>query len=191
VTAAPQTSPSVYGRQLLVGRDEPIIDPEIRIIDAHMHLFDRPALGDRPPRRYMLDEYLADARAGHCIIASVYVEIMAFARKDGPEVLRPLGEVEFANGVGAVAASGIYGDRRACAAIVGCADLRLGDQVAELLDRAMEIAPARFRGIRQCTNFDTTEAPYRFITNRPPRGVMQSRGFRPAFRHGSSAVPRH
>ena len=175
------TAANVYGRQMLVGRDEPIIDPDLAIIDAHMHLFDRPPLGDRPPLRYMLDEYLADARAGHRIVASVYVEIMAFVRKEGPEVLRPLGEIEFANGVGAVAASGVYGDCRACAGIVGYADLRLGDEVAQLLDRAMELAPERFRGIRQCTNFSTNEAPYRFITNRPPRDAMQHPGFRAGF----------
>lgn len=173
----------VYGRQLLAGRDEPIIDPNIPIIDSHIHLFDRPPLGDRPPLRYMLDEYLADAGSGHRIVASVYIEIKAFARKDGPEVLRPLGEIEFANGVGAMAASGVYGDCRACAGIVGHADLRLGDQVAELLDRAMEIAPERFRGIRQVTIDHPSEAPYRYITHRPPKGVMQSPGFRSGFKH--------
>lgn len=72
---------------------------------------------------------------------------------------------------------------RACAAIVGHADLRLGDQVAELLDRAMERAPDRFRGVRQVTIEDPSEAPYRFIPNRPPSGVMKSPGFRPAFAH--------
>ena len=177
------TATHVYGRQLLVGRDEPIIDPDMPIIDAHHHLFDRPPLGDRPPMRYLLDDYLADARAGHRIVATVYVEILAFARPDGPEVLRGLGEIEFANGVGAMAASGIYGDCRVCAGIVGYADMRLGDQVAQLLDRAMEIAPERFRGIRQVTSEHPTEAPYRFITNRPPSGVMKSPGFRPAFQH--------
>ncbi|HSV82108.1 MAG TPA: amidohydrolase family protein [Ramlibacter sp.] len=165
-----------------VGRDEPILDPDIPIIDAHMHLFDRPVLGDRPPLRYMLDEYLADAQAGHRIIASVYVEIHAFARTDGPEVLRPLGEIEFANGVGAMAESGRYGNCRACAGIVGYADLRFGDQVAQLLDRAMETAPERFRGIRQCSNYSTNEAPYRFITNRSPQGVLHNPGFREGFR---------
>jgi predicted TIM-barrel fold metal-dependent hydrolase len=177
------TGTHAYGRQLLVGRDEPILDPELPIIDSHQHLFERPALGERPPLRYLLDDYLADARAGHRIVASVYVEILAFARPDGPEVLRPLGEIEFANGIGAMAASGIYGDCRVCAGIVGYADLRLGDQVAQLLDRAMEIAPERFRGIRQVTSEHPTEAPYRFITNRPPSGVMKSQGFRPAFQH--------
>ncbi|MDF3835523.1 amidohydrolase family protein [Cupriavidus basilensis] len=171
-----QTLSSASFRQMLVGRDEAIIEPEIPIIDAHHHLFDRPGL------RYMIDEYLADARAGHRIVASVYVETLAFARTDGPEVLRPLGEIEFANGVGAMCASGRY-DCRACAAIVGHADLRLGDQVAEMLDRAMERAPERFRGVRQVTIEHPSAAPYRFIPNRPPRGVMRTPGFRPAFAH--------
>lgn len=176
-------APEIYGRQMRVGRDEPVLDPEIPIIDAHHHLFDRPAAAGRPPLRYLLDEYLEDAKAGHRIVASVYVEIHAFARHDGPEALRPLGEIEFANGMGAMAASGRYGDCRACAAIIGHADLRLGDDVALLLDRALALAPERFRGIRQSTAFHPTEAPYRFITNRPPRDVMKSPGFRPAFRH--------
>jgi predicted TIM-barrel fold metal-dependent hydrolase len=173
--AFPPGTPATH-RQLLVGRDEPIIDPEIRIIDAHHHLF------HRPPLRYMLDDYLADAQAGHRIVASVYVETLAFARPDGPDLLRPLGEIEFANGIGAICASGVYGDCRVCAGIVGHADMRLGDAVADLLDRALDIAPERFRGVRQVAIDAPTEAPYRFIANRPPRGVMQSAGFRPAFR---------
>ena len=174
--AFPAGTPATH-RQLLVGRGEPIIEPDLPIIDAHHHLF------DRPPLRYMLDDYLADARAGHRVVASVYMETMAFARPNGPDVLRPLGEIEFANGVGAMCASGTYGDCRVCAGIVGHADLRLGDRVAELLDRAMELAPERFRGVRQVTIDDPSETPYRFITNRPPRGVMQSPGFRPGFAH--------
>lgn len=162
-------------RQLLAGRDEPILEPDLPIIDSHHHLFDRPQL------RYMLDDYLDDARAGHRIVASVYLETQAFARTDGPEVLRPLGEVEFANGVGAMCASGTYGDCRVAAAIVGYADLRLGDPVAELLDRSLEVAPERFRGVRQVTIEDPSDAPYRFITHRPPSGVMKSPGFRPGF----------
>jgi len=174
--ARAQTLSSPSYRQMLVGREEAILDPEIPIIDSHHHLFDRPGL------RYMIDDYLADARAGHRVIGSVYVETLAFARTEGPQVLRPLGEIEFANGIGAMCESGRY-DCRACAAIVGHGDLRLGDQIAELLDRAMERAPDRFRGIRQVTIEHPSEAPYRFIPNRPPSGVMKSAGFRPAFTH--------
>jgi predicted TIM-barrel fold metal-dependent hydrolase len=173
--ALPPGTPATH-RQLLAGREEPILDPDIRIIDSHHHLF------DRPPLRYMLEEYLADATAGHRIVASVYLETMAFARPDGPELLRPLGEIEFANGIGAIGASGVYGDCRVCAAIIGHADMRLGDPVAELFDRALDLAPARFRGVRQVSIDDPSDAPYRFITHRPPRGVLQSPGFRPAIR---------
>lgn len=158
-------------RQLHVGRDEQILDADLRIVDAHIHLFDRPAL------RYLLDDYLNDARSGHRIVASVYVETLAFASPHGPEDLRSLGEIEFANGVGAMASSGVYGDCQACAAIVGYADLRLGSGVSRFLDAAMDRAPDRFRGIRQIANDDPREAPYRYMTNRPPRGVLKATSF--------------
>lgn len=158
-------------------QQEAIIDPELPIVDAHHHLFERPGL------RYLLDDYLTDVRAGHHIIASVYIEILAFARPDGPEMLRPLGEIEFANGMAAMSASGAYGPSRLCAGIVGYADMRAGDAVATLLDRALQIAPERLRGVRQICIEHPTEAPYRYISNRPPRGILQSAGFRLAYRH--------
>jgi L-fuconolactonase len=153
--------------QLRAGRDEPILDPEIAIVDSHQHLFQRPTL------RYLFDDYLADTNAGHRIIASVYVETQAFARARGPEWLRPLGEIEFANGIGAMSASGAFGDSRICAAIVGYADLRLGDQLGDYLDRALALAPDRFRGLRQIAVDHPTEAPYRYIAHRPPRGLFK------------------
>jgi predicted TIM-barrel fold metal-dependent hydrolase len=107
--------------KLQEGREEAILDPELPIIDAHHHLFSRPGLD------YLLDDYLQDASAGHQIIASVYVETRAFVWTEGPELLRPLGEVEFANSAGAASATGFC---RACAAIIGYADLRQGDAVA-------------------------------------------------------------
>ena len=155
----------------------PVVDPRIPIIDAHHHLF------DRPPLRYMLEDYLADAGGGHNIAATVYVETLAMARPYGPETLRPIGEIEFANGVAAVSDSGGYGPCRVAAAIVGHCDLTGGDHVAEYLDLALSTAPDRFRGIRQVTIDHPTEAPYRFITQRPARGIMRHPGFRPAFRH--------
>jgi len=161
--------------QLHAGRDEPILEPDLPIIDAAHHLFDRPAL------RYMFDDYLADVRAGHRIVASIYVETLAFSRPDGLELLRPLGEVEFANGIGAMSASGAYGDCRICAGIVGHADLRFGAQVGELLDQALALAPERFRGVRQITIEDDSDAPFRYVTNRPARGIMQHPQFRAGF----------
>ena len=162
--------------QLHAARDEPILEPDLPIIDSAHHLFDRPAL------RYMLEDYLADVRAGHRIVASIYVETLAFTRPDGPELLRPLGEVEFANGIGAMSDSGIYGDVRICAGIVGHADLRFGAQVGELLDQAIARAPNRFRGVRQITIEDESDAPFRYVTNRPAKGIMKHPEFRAGFR---------
>ena len=42
---------------------EPILDPDLPIIDPHHHLW------DRPNHRYLLDEFLADVRTGHHIVA--------------------------------------------------------------------------------------------------------------------------
>ena len=76
----------------------------------------------------------------------------------------------------AMGASGVYGDCRICAAIVGYADLRFGDQVGELLDRALAIAPDRFRGVRQITIEHPSDAPFRYVTNPPPPGLDEASG---------------
>lgn len=158
-------------------RDEEIIDPDVAILDSHHHLFDRPHL------KYMLDDYLEDARAGHNIIGSVYVETKAFAGPDGPEALRPVGEVQFANGVAAVAASGAYGRCRVASAIVGFADMTLGDSVAETLDASMAAAPDRFHGVRQIALAHPDPKTLRFLTHQPPPDLLKSAKFREAFAH--------
>jgi predicted TIM-barrel fold metal-dependent hydrolase len=156
----------------LDGRDEQILEPDLAIVDSHFHLFDRPG------NRYMLEEYLADASAGHKIVASIYCETQAFIRADGPEVLQPLGEVEFANGVAAMAASGIYGPCKVAHGIIGNANLTHGSKVGELLDRCMQVAPDRFRAVRQIIMDYPDERPYKyFMSGRPPMGVMDTEGF--------------
>lgn len=160
----------------LEGRDEPIVDKDLPIIDAHHHLYDRRNL------RYLFDEFLEDARAGHNVVGSVYIETQAMARARGPQHLRPIGEIEFANGVGAMSSSGLYGPCRACAAIVGYAEISAGDRVAEFLDRAIATAPDRFRGVRQMTFAHSSEELNRQLPLHPP-GLIASDGFRRGFRH--------
>jgi L-fuconolactonase len=169
--------PAISFKQLGLGAHEEILDPDMQIIDAHHHLFKRPAL------TYMFEDYLADANAGHRIVATVYVEASAFYRAQGPEHLRPLGEIEFANGTGAIGASGLFGDCRLCAAIVGYTDFRAGDAIEAYLDRAVGLAPDRLRGIRQVAIDDPTSAPYRYIPLAPPRGLLKHSDFRRGYRH--------
>ena len=86
-------------------RREEIIEPELPIVDPHHHLVDRPETG-----RYLLPELLADLGSGHNITATVYLEWLSMYRAAGPAELRPVGEIEFANGVAAMARRDIRED---------------------------------------------------------------------------------
>ena len=127
-------------------RREEIIEPDLPIVDPHHHLVDRPETG-----RYLLPELLADLGSGHNITATVYLEWLSMYRAAGLAELRPVGEIEFANGVGAMAASGTYGKPQVCAGIVGSADLTLGAPVEKVLDAMIAAGGGRFRGIRFIT----------------------------------------
>ncbi len=153
---------------------EAILEPDLPIIDPHHHLWVRPG------NRYLIDDFLADARSGHNIRASVFVECGSFYRKGGPVETQSAGEVEFANGVAAMAASGTYGDTLVCAGIVGTADISVGADVARVLDAEIAAGGGRFRGIRVTTKCDADEALNmgRYIV---PRDLMQDRDFRAGF----------
>ena len=106
---------------------EPILEPELRICDAHHHLWDHRgvAWGSMWKQSvYLLPELLRDVTDGHNVVSTVYVQAFSFHRSFGPEEERPVGEVEFAQGVAAMADSGLYGQCRAHAAIVGFCDLK-------------------------------------------------------------------
>src|SRR5262249_969675 len=121
----------------LARRTEAAIEPDLPIVDPHHPLWDRPG------RRYLLPELLADLNAGHPIVAPSFIECQSMYRAAGPELLRPLGETEFVNGIAAMGASGKYGATDICAGIVGYADFRIGAQVAELLQAHLRAAPDR------------------------------------------------
>jgi len=135
------------GNDWLALTQEPTLEPEIPICDAHHHFWDlRP---ERIPyQRYLLHELLADVDHGHNVRSTVFIETRAMYRPDGPADMRPAGEVEFVQGLAAASASGLYGPCRAAAAIIGHADLKLGDRVAPVLEALQAASPNRFRGIR-------------------------------------------
>src|SRR5262252_9121403 len=91
--------------------DEPVLEPDLPIVDPHHHLWDRDS-------RYLLDELLDDVNTGHNVRATVFIQCRSMYRADGPEALQPVGETEFVNGVAAMSASGHYGPTRVCAGIV-------------------------------------------------------------------------
>jgi len=73
----------------LASGKEAALEPEMPIIDAHHHFYERPGW------TYLLDEYLEDARSGHNITASVFMQALTRYRTTGPEPMRPIGEVEY------------------------------------------------------------------------------------------------
>ena len=99
-TAAGLSSHLPVRQEWLDRRREEIIEPDLAIVDPHHHLVDRPETG-----RYLLPELLADLRSGHNVTATVYLEWLSMYRATGPAELRPVGEIEFAAGVAAMAAS--------------------------------------------------------------------------------------
>jgi len=150
---------------------EEILEPDLPIVDPHHHLVERPETG-----RYLLPELLADTNSGHNIIATVYLEWLSMYRASGPTEMKPVGEVEFANGVAAMAASGTYGKTKVCAGIVGLADLALGGAVEKVLEAQIAAGGGpggRFKGIRYISATDPDQAEWGSPVSRPPGMLMQ------------------
>ena len=131
------------------------IEPEMPILDPHHHFWERE--GDI----YLLEHLLADTRSGHRVNQTVFVECHSQYRDDGPEELRSVGEVEFVEGI--AAANAAAGNETAvAAAIVGNADLMLGDRVEPVLKALSGRAGAVFAAYAA-----------------PPRGTPAPRSPRP------------
>src|SRR5262245_20606773 len=179
----------------MTASSEPILEPDLAIVDPHHHLWHRPArlLSAMPKTghgfenivrtkaRYLLDELLADLASGHDVRATVFLECGAMYRAGGPEALRCVGETEFVNGVAAMTASGQYGDVRACAGIVGHAELRMGSAVEEVLRAHIAAGGGRFRGIRQSASWDEDPKVLGPLAGRAPAGLYRDAKFREGF----------
>src|SRR5271165_1684550 len=128
-STAPVSKSGLYAdprEDWLALHSEAIIEPDRPLVDPHHHLWDRGG------QRYLIEEMAADIASGHNIVATVYVDCRSMYRARGPEAFRPVGEVEFANGVAAMSASGGYSKAAICAGIVSHAHLLLGDSARAL-----------------------------------------------------------
>jgi predicted TIM-barrel fold metal-dependent hydrolase len=174
------TTPTRYGRinapsaaWLAAAAPEPILEPELPIIDTHHHLW------ERPDHRYLLHELLEDLRSGHNVVATVFLECHAMYRARGPVELRPVGETEFVAGIAAMSDSGLYGPTRVAAGIVGFADLALGDRVEPVLQAHIGAGGGRFRGVRHSAAWDASDVIGNSAVATGPHDMM-----RPEFRAG-------
>jgi predicted TIM-barrel fold metal-dependent hydrolase len=175
---------------------EEVLYPELPIIDPHHHLWDWTPVLPAAPRsthpmagishqtpRYVFDELLADCRGtGHNVVGTVFVQCGAFYRAGATEAMKVVGEVEFVNGVAAQSASGLYGDFRACAGIVGHADLTLGDGAAAVLEAEVAAGNGRFRGIRHIAAHDA-DPDVLGPLGHAPAGLFADAQFRKGFAH--------
>lgn len=157
---------------------EPALEPDLPICDAHHHLWDFRA--DSVDPRYVLEDILRDIDgSGHRVASTVFIECGTMYRAGADDARRVLGETEFANGLAAMSASGRYGPTRVAAGIVGTALLQ-HDSAAEVLDRHLEIAGERFKGIRQAGACDLSDEVPDHRTQPPPEFLLDGdfrRGF--------------
>jgi L-fuconolactonase len=145
MNANPQ--PTAYGRIFPPRADwlarapvEPIIGPDLPIIDTHHHAW-------RDRGRYMLDEVLADTGSGHNVVATVFIDCRFQYRTDGPAELRSIGEVEAVADLAERCEADYPGKTRVAAGIVGY-DLTLGHRVEPVLAALVAAGRGRFRGVR-------------------------------------------
>ncbi len=168
------------GNDWLALTAEPALEPELPICDPHHHFWDF-RTGRIPYQRYLLDELTVDIHSGHNVRSTVFVEARSMYRSGGPEEMRPVGEVEFVQGLAAASASGLYGSGRAAAAIVGHANLNLGARVEPVLEALQAASTNRFRGIRHSVTWDPhPEVENTAANNR--QGQLASAEFRAAAR---------
>jgi predicted TIM-barrel fold metal-dependent hydrolase len=161
------------GNDWLALTQELTLESEIPICDPHHHFWDC-RLQSIPYQRYLLHELVADINSGHNVRSTVFVEARSMYRADGPIEMRPVGEVEFVQGLAATSASGLYGPSRAAAAIIGHADLKLGEGVNRTLEALQAASPNRFRGIRH----NVTWSPDPALENRESEGILANDNFR-------------
>ncbi|OZC87673.1 hypothetical protein CH272_18885 [Rhodococcus sp. 05-340-1] len=158
------------------------IDPDIAIIDAHHHLFDRPnAIVEMVMRRkrFLIEDYVDYVSDGHNVVASVVVESQSMYRMDGPDKFRTVGQTEFHNGQAAMGASGAYRGIRVADGIVGTIDLRRST-ARETLAAHTEAAPTRFKGIRQEALWDEDPSILAGVFDLGP-GLYRDEDFRRGF----------
>lgn len=131
------------------------IAPHRPIIDAHHHFWGDGHPGARAFGRFLPDDLAASVvDGGHRLAATVYVDCGWAFRDTGPDHLRCVGETEYAEAVAEAAALTDRPGGKIGAAIVGRADLTMGDAVVEVIEAHLAASPTRFRGIRELLAHD-------------------------------------
>lgn len=145
---------------------EEIIDPARPIIDPHHHLWLK-----RFNRDYVLPQYWADTESGHNIVKTVFIECRAFYHREGPEHLRPVGEVGYIAELARQSKASTE-HKAYIAGIVGHANLTLAgdseDKLLELLEQLRTASNGLLRGIRHSAARDRHPNDLFIVVPAPP-----------------------
>ena len=161
------------GNEWLALTTEGTLEPEIPICDPHHHFWvQRPEPVDY--QQYLLPDLAADVNSGHNVRSTVFIEVRCEYRADGPDEMKPVGEVEYVQTIADASAAGQHGQTKAAAAIIGHADLKLGEGVRPVLEAMKAASPNRFRGVRHSVGWD--ESPE--LANRDIKGALGTNGYR-------------
>ena len=157
-------------------RVEPVLDPQLPIIDAHHHLWIEHGVP------YLAPEITADVGDGHNIAATVFVQANYNYRRDLPAHLAPIGETEAAAAIAAeCAAAGCQ--TRVAAAIVAFAVLTQGETLDDVLDAHEVAGRGALRGIRHGVSRDPNY-PDGIVIRPAPAGLLGT----PAYRAGMARL---
>jgi predicted TIM-barrel fold metal-dependent hydrolase len=147
---AASRTPTAYGRIFPPRQDwldrappEDVIEPDLPIVDTHHHVWET-----RDRGRYMLEELHADLGSGHNVVATVFIDCHYSYRKDGPEEMKAVGEVETVAKLAEESDRRFPGKARVAQGLDGKADLTLGARVEPVLQAMIEAGRGRFRGVR-------------------------------------------
>jgi L-fuconolactonase len=147
---------------------EPVLCPEIEIVDPHHHLWNRGG------SRYHVQDLWRDTNAGHNVTQTVFVECHASYYETGPEHLRPVGETEFAAAQASTARE--EPSKAQIAGVIAHADLR-SPYLEEVLDAHEKAAQGLLCGIRHLGAHDPTPNAL-IIPGRAPPNLYRDEAFR-------------
>jgi L-fuconolactonase len=161
-------------KQSLNGSTEEVVQPDLPIVDSHIHLWNLTGFD------YFAPEFLADVAAGHKVEASVYVECgMAYSDNVQPE-MKVVGETEY---VLRQIEEAKGSSHNLCAAILGSADMSLGDRIQPVLEAHVQAGQGKFKGIRSRVAWDPDPIAGYGETGYPSANIVRSDSFFDAARH--------
>ena len=156
--------------------DNLIYSAEQEIIDAHHHLWKTGPMDGN----YDLTKFREDTQTEHNVVGTVFVECGVSYLEAGPDILKPIGETQFARKYAEKSVNEASPGKPPILGIVAYADLMQGEAAKDILLAQKEAAGRFFSGIRHSTAFHPN----------PPKGnrrigqienIMLEQSFREGF----------